>query len=440
MATLAAITQLSPTMKEGLLVEWLKQEGDSVKPGDPIAAIETDKAVMELEAFDGGTLLKHLVAKGAKLPVGAPIAVIGKPGEDFSALLASAPAGIVPADTPPSATESAAVPAPPSPTLQSVAEPARPSTPSRIKASPLAKKIARQNNIDLQQVTGSGPGGRIVSRDLQVTTAQPPKTERATIGIQATQRLRAPDTKLTLTTMRQTIAERLSFSKQHVPHFYLSRTVNVTQLNRLRAETNAGLAALHAKDNAENAQLPKKVSVNDYMIAAVAQSLARHPEMLRQYASSRQEKGANESAYLLQLGNVDVAFAVSLDDGLITPVIRNADRLNLFALAKTAQDLAQRARARKLMSEEYTGAGFTISNLGMLGITSFQAIINAPEAAILAVGASERRPYEGENGELRFGDFLTLNLACDHRVIDGATGAQFLDTLARFLENPGLIR
>jgi pyruvate dehydrogenase E2 component (dihydrolipoamide acetyltransferase) len=324
--------------------------------------------------------------------------------------------------------------------LQSVAEPARPSTPSRIKASPLAKKIARQNNIDLQQVTGSGPGGRIVSRDLQVTTAQPPKTERATIGIQATQRLRAPDTKLTLTPMRQTIAERLSFSKQHVPHFYLSRTVNVTQLNRLRAETNAGLAALHAKDNAENAQLPKKVSVNDYMIAAVAQSLARHPEMLRQYISGRQEKGANESDYLLQLGNVDVAFAVSLDDGLITPVIRNADRLNLFALAKTAQDLAQRARARKLMSEEYTGAGFTISNLGMLGITSFQAIINAPEAAILAVGASERRPYEGENGELRFGDFLTLNLACDHRVIDGATGAQFLDTLARFLENPGLIR
>jgi pyruvate dehydrogenase E2 component (dihydrolipoamide acetyltransferase) len=440
MATLAAITQLSPTMKEGLLVEWLKQEGDSVKPGDPIAAIETDKAVMELEAFDGGTLLKHLVAKGAKLPVGAPIAVIGKPGEDFSALLASAPAGIVPADTPPSATESAAVPAPPSPTLQSVAEPARPSTPSRIKASPLAKKIARQNNIDLQQVTGSGPGGRIVSRDLQVTTAQPPKTERATVGIQATQGQRAPDTKLTLTPMRQTIAERLSFSKQHVPHFYLSRTVNVTQLNRLRAETNAGLAALHAKDNAENAQLPKKVSVNDYMIAAVAQSLARHPEMLRQYISGRQEKGANESDYLLQLGNVDVAFAVSLDDGLITPVIRNADRLNLFALAKTAQDLAQRARARKLMSEEYTGAGFTISNLGMLGITSFQAIINAPEAAILAVGASERRPYEGENGELRFGDFLTLNLACDHRVIDGATGAQFLDTLARFLENPGLIR
>lgn len=440
MAKLAAITQLSPTMKEGLLVEWLKQEGDSVKPGDPIASIETDKAVMELEAFDGGTLLKHLVAKGAKLPVGAPIAVIGKPGEDFSALLAAAPAEVAPADTPPSATESAAVPAPPPPPLQAVADPAPPSTPSRIKASPLAKKIARQNNIDLQQVTGSGPGGRIVSRDLQQTAALPQQAGRQSIVIHAAQGQRAPDTRLTLTPMRQTIAERLSFSKQHVPHFYLSRTVNVTQLNRLRAETNAGLAALHAKDSTENAYLPKKVSVNDYIIAAVAHSLARHPEVLRQYVGGRQGKSANESDYLLQLGNVDVAFAVSLDDGLITPVIRNADQHSLFAIAQASQDLAARARARKLMSEEYTGAGFTISNLGMLGITSFQAIINAPEAAILAVGASERRPYEGENGELRFGDFLTLNLACDHRVIDGATGAQFLDTLARFLENPGLIR
>ncbi|MFZ5627705.1 MAG: dihydrolipoamide acetyltransferase family protein [Spirochaetota bacterium] len=441
MAKLAAITQLSPTMKEGLLVEWLKQEGDTVKPGDPIASIETDKAVMDLEAFDGGTLLKQIAAKGAKLPVGAPVAVIGKPGEDFSGLLsAAAPANLSGANNTPLPTESATAAAPPSAAAQGILATAQALTPNRIKASPLAKKIAQQNSIDLRQVAGSGPGGRIVSRDLQQAAALPQKAGRQSIVIHAAQGQRAPDTRQMLTPMRQTIAERLTYSKQHVPHFYLSRTVNITQLNRLRAETNAGLAALHAKDSTENAYLPKKVSVNDYIIAAVAHSLSRHPEVLRQYVGGDQGKGTNEPDYLLQLGNVDVAFAVSLDDGLITPVIRNAEQHSLFAIAQASQDLAARARARKLMPEEYTGAGFTISNLGMLGISSFQAIINAPEAAILAVGASERRPYEDEKGEVRFGDFLALNLACDHRVIDGATGAQFLDTLARYLENPGLIR
>ncbi len=438
MAKLATITQLSPTMKEGLLVEWLKKEGDSIKPGDPIAAIETDKAVMDLEAFDGGTLLKHLAAKGAKLPVGAPVAVIGKPGEDISTLLASAASNPeASATTSVSATENV-LPAAPAAAVTPVNADAGQ---NRIKASPLAKKIAQQSGIDLRQLKGSGPGGRIVSRDLTVGGVLPQKTERASIVIHAVQGQRAPDTKIALTPMRQTIAERLTYAKQNVPHFYLSRTVNVTQLNRLRRETNAGLAALHSKESAENAHLPKKVSVNDYIIAAVAQSLARHPEILRQYvAAGKQSNGANESDYLLQLGNIDVAFAVSLDDGLITPVIRNAEQHSLFAIAQATQDLASRARARKLTPDEYTGAAFTISNLGMLGITSFQAIINAPEAAILAVGASERRPFEDEAGGIKFGDFLALNLACDHRVIDGATGAHFLDTLARFLENPGLIR
>ena len=442
MAKLAAITQLSPTMKEGLLVEWLKNEGDTVKPGDPIASIETDKAVMELEAFDGGTLLKQLAPKGTRLPVGAPVAVIGKPGEDYSALLSTAAAP---------QTTSGDANKPAIPAVGTVAQaanvaaaampqPSGSSLSNRVKASPLARKIAAQHGIDLRQIKGSGPGGRIVSRDLPTKVAMPQQVGEKSIVIHAAQGQRAPDTKLTLTPMRQTIAERLTFAKQHVPHFYLSRTVNVTRLNLLRAETNAGLAALHAKENVENTLLPKKVSLNDYIIAAVAQSLARHPEMLRQYVSPRQQGNANEPDYLLQLGNVDVAFAVSLDDGLITPVIRNAEQHTLFSIAQIAQDLAARARARKLQPEEYTGAGFTISNLGMLSISSFQAIINAPEAAILAVGASERRPFEDETGGVKFGDFLTLSLACDHRVIDGATGAQFLDTLARYLENPGLIR
>lgn len=430
MAKLAAITQLSPTMKEGLLVEWLKNEGDSVKPGDPIASIETDKAVMELEAFDAGTLLKQIAAKGAKLPVGTPIAVIGKPGEDFSGLLSAAPVPAAPA----------AEIAKSSPVAAASVAPERGGD-VRLKASPLARKLAAQSGIALDQLAGSGPGGRIVSRDLLSPAPSAARSAATGIVIHAASGQRAPDTKQVLTPMRQTIAERLTFAKQHVPHFYLSRSVNVSQLFRLRAETNAGLTALHAKESPENAALPKKVSVNDYIIAAAAQSLARHPEVLRQYvAAGQQGPGSREGDYLLQLGNVDVAFAVSLEEGLITPVIRNAELHGLFAIAQLAQDLASRARARKLQPAEYTGAGFTISNLGMLGVSSFQAIINAPEAAILAVGASERRPYEGEQGEIRFGDFLTLNLACDHRVVDGAMGAQFLDTLARYLENPGLIR
>jgi len=230
--------------------------------------------------------------------------------------------------------------------------------------------------------------------------------------------------------MRRVIAERLTFAKQNLPHFYLQRTVNISSLMQLRSETNAGLAALHAEAKEENGDLPQKVSLNDFILAATAQSLARHAEILRQWGTGN----------LLQLGNVDLGFAVSLDDGLITPIIRNAEQYSLFQIAEATQDLSARARARRLKPEEYTGAGFTVTNLGMLGISSFQAVINAPEAAILAIGASERRAYEGKDGSIKFGDFLSLNLACDHRVIDGATGAKFLITLARFLENPGLIR
>ena len=313
-------------------------------------------------------------------------------------------------------------------TVQPIAATVTPAT-GRVKASPLAKKIAGQNGIDLKAIQGTGPGGRIVSRDLS-GAALPAARPAASIVIHAAHGQRVPDTTLPLSPMRQTIAERLTFAKQNVPHFYLSRSVNVTSLVKLREETNQGLAALQAQENPENSQLPKKVSVNDFIIAAAAQSLVRHPEILRQYGAGN----------ILQLGNVDVGFAVSLDDGLITPVIRNADQYSLFQIAAAAQELGGRARSRRLKPEEYTGAGFTVSNLGMLGITSFQAIINAPEACILAVGTSERRPYEGKNGEVLFGDFMALNLACDHRVVDGATGAKFLATLAKYLENPGLIR
>lgn len=419
MAKLATITQLSPTMKEGVFVEWQKKEGDKVKAGDILAAIETDKAVMDLEAYDSGVILKIMARKGDKLPVGAPIAVIGEPGENIDALLSGIKKEPV----------SAPVAAAEKPTQAEVPHTVTPPVQlsGRIKASPLAKKIASQTGVDLKSVQGTGPGGRIVSRDLQ---AAPPAASRTSIVIHAAHGQRAPDTQLTLSPMRQVIAERLTYAKQNVPHFYLSRTVNVTSLINLRVETNTGLEKLHAEEKAENAELPKKVSVNDFILSAVAQSLVRHPEVLQQF-------GAN---HLVQLGNVDLGFAVSLDDGLITPIIRNADQFSLFQIALAAQELSARARARKLRPEEYTGAGFTVSNLGMLGVSSFQAIINAPEAAILAVGASERRPYEGKNGEIKFGDFLTLNLACDHRVVDGATGAKFLATLARYLENPGLIR
>lgn len=422
MAKLAMITQLSPTMKEGVFVEWQKKEGDAVKPGDIIASIETDKAVMDLEAFDAGTLLKQLAKKGDKLPVGAPVGVIGTAGENYDALLAGI-ASAVKDTIPATSTVAAAVNQPLAHELiHGLKE-------NRIKASPLAKKLASQNGIDLKLVQGTGPSGRIVSRDLSFAP-ESIQGQKTSILIHAAHGQRAPDTQLTLSPMRKTIAERLSFAKQNVPHFYLSRTVNVSSLVALREETNAGLTKLKAEKNPENDYLPDKVSINDFILAATAQALLRHSEVLQQFAGD----------HVLQLGNVDLGFAVSLDDGLITPVIRNAEQYTLFQIASAARELSERARARRLKPEEYTGAGFTVSNLGMLGITSFQAIINAPEAAILAVGTSERRAYEGKDGTVKFGDFMTLNLACDHRVVDGAVGAKFLATLARFLENPGLIR
>ncbi|MBS0619460.1 MAG: 2-oxo acid dehydrogenase subunit E2 [Spirochaetes bacterium] len=424
MAKLATITQLSPTMTEGVFVEWQKKEGDAVKPGDILASIETDKAVMDLEAFDGGVLLKLLAQKGDKLPVGAPVAVIGNAGEDISAILS----GITKEPKPKT------VAAPAAHDLNHGlpdADHTLPNATNRIKASPLVKKLAAQGGIDLKAVRGTGPGGRIVSRDLATAGTQlAAPAPRSSIVIHAAQGVRAPDTQLPLSPMRKVIAERLTFAKQNLPHFYLQRTVNISSLIKLRSETNAGLAALHAEKKEENAELPQKVSLNDFILAATAQSLARHAEILRQWGTG----------HLLQLGNVDLGFAVSLDDGLITPIIRNAEQYSLFQIAEATQELSARARERRLKPEEYTGAGFTVTNLGMLGISSFQAVINAPEAAILAIGASERRATEAKDGSIKFGDFLSLNLACDHRVIDGATGAKFLGTLARFLENPGLIR
>lgn len=434
MANLVNMTQLSPTMKEGVLVEWLKNEGDTVKPGDAIASVETDKAVMDLESFDAGTLLKQLAHKGDKIAVGATLGVLGKKGEDISELLKGMGSKTQ------NKTAEKALPATQhektnieiSPPIKEIAHE---STPSRIKASPLAKKLAAQNGIDLTQIEGTGPKGRIVSRDLQNIPAVGALDGRQTrsVVIHAAQGQRIPDTRLMLSPMRQVIAERLTFSKQTVPHFYLSRSVNISSLIALRSETNAALEKMHTQKQIPTDDLPQKISLNDYILSAVAQSLQRHPEILRQFVPGK-------DSHIVQLGNVDLGFAVSLEEGLITPIIRNADLYSLFQIALIAQELSQKARARKLKSEEYTGGGFTVTNLGMLGISSFQAVINAPEAAILAVGTSERRAVETKEGTVAFGDFLSLSLACDHRVIDGAVGAKFLVTLAQYLENPGLIR
>jgi len=403
MATKVHMEALSPTMEEGRLVKWTKKEGDAVKAGDTLAEVETDKAVMELVARADGQLIKVLVQEGSTVPVGNVMAYIGKAGESVEAAGAAAPA----AKSAPSAVRSAPETTPPPAPPPVVA----PADASRVKASPLAKRIAQESGVDLKLVTGSGPGGRVVKRDLEgapVAAALAPAVPRTAPGA-----LRTPFEDVPLTQLRKTIAKRLAASIGPIPHFFLTTEVDMERAAEAREALNRQLGD------------QGKVSFNDIVIKAVALALTKH----------RACNAWFQEDHIRYWNEVHIGMAVAVEDGLITPVIRDADRKTLAQIGAEARELAERARNRRLKPEEYTGASFSVSNLGMFDIDQFTAVINPPEAGIIAVGSIVPKPV-AEGAQLVVRRRLRLTMSCDHRVIDGATGAQFLRTLKQMLENP----
>jgi len=401
MATKVVMEALSPTMEEGRLVEWKMAEGAKVSVGDVLAEVETDKAIMELVARVDGTLLKHLVPAGSTVPVADPVGIIGEPGEDISG---GSEGGGSSEGSDISEGSGGAEAADVAVTAPLPRSPAAPLAGGRVKASPLARRIAEEQGIDLSSVTGSGPGGRIVKRDLAgVAPARPgaaPVT--ATGGFED----------IPLSLMRKTIAKRLVESIGPVPTFYLTVEIDMERTWDAREALK-----LLGPDG--------KVSFNDIIIKATALALKQHPE-----CNAWWQGDAIRQWYEVHLG-----MAVAIDDGLITPVIRHADQKSLREISAEARILAEKARERKLMPEEYTGATFTVSNLGAFGIDHFTAIINPPEAGILAIGGITQRPVVVD-GELVVRRRMPLTMSCDHRVIDGAMGAAFLQTLRAYLENP----
>ena len=415
---------LSPTMTEGKLARWLKKEGDAVKSGQVLCEIETDKATMEVEAVDEGTLGKILVAGGTEgVKVNTPIAVILEEGESAAsaAAPAAAPAPVVAA---PAAPPSTAAPA-----SKPAAEPAADA--GRVFASPLARRMAEQAGLDISAIRGSGPNGRIVKADIDAARAggkavarpaAPAAAAAASVPAPAAVSAAAlaaigPHKLVPLSTMRRVIARRLTESKQQVPHFYL--TVDCV-IDRLLA----GRAALNAR-SPEKGPGAFKLSVNDFVIKAVAVALRQVPAANASYSDDG----------ILMWDNVDVSVAVAIPGGLITPIVRNADAKGLAQISTEMKDLATRAKDGKLKPEEFQGGGFSISNLGMFGIKEFGAVINPPQGAILAVGAGEQRPIV-KDGALAIATVMSCTLSVDHRVVDGSVGAEFLAAFKRIVEDP----
>ncbi|HEU4474987.1 MAG TPA: dihydrolipoamide acetyltransferase family protein [Gemmatimonadales bacterium] len=439
MSTKVVMEALSPTMEEGRLVEWKKQEGEAVAVGDVLAEVETDKAVMELVARAGGTLLKQVVPAGTTVPVSELVGVIGEAGEKVEDGGAATPAR-KPAPKADAAQEQATQPAPdrnrpssmpPAPAAEAVTEgngqqPTKPSaqrpaagTPpsrtaavpgGRVKASPLARRMAAEKGIDLSGVTGSGPEGRVIARDLE-GAAQAAPAPRGPAALLPRGPAAPPYQDVPLTQIRKTIAKRLSQSIGPIPTFYLTTEVDMER------SADAREALLSAGG--------EKVSFNDIILKAVAMALRQHPECNAWW----------QDDHIRYWNEVHVSMAVAIEDGLITPVIRHTDLKTLREIAAEARDLAGRARERKLKPEEYTGGTFSVSNLGMLDIHEFTAVINPPEAGIIAVGRMVEQPVVHE-GAVTIRRRMRLTMSCDHRVIDGATGARFLQTLKGMLENP----
>jgi pyruvate dehydrogenase E2 component (dihydrolipoamide acetyltransferase) len=426
MANITLMPKLSDTMTVGTLTKWFKKEGDVVKAGDMLAEVETDKATMELESYFNGTILKIFGAPGAQLPIGAPLCVIGKPGETYEmpapAAAPAAPAAAAPAavPTPPPAPAPVVIAAARAPTVS--AAPAGP-----IRISPLARKLAEEKRIDIARVKGSGPGNRIVRADILAAEKNPPSAAAKPARADAVPAWgyrsvldKSPvqaEAFAPASNMRATIAKRLLEAKTTIPHFYLDLEIDAGPLLTLREQLNAGLA-----------QDGVKLSVNDFVLKAAATALRAIPAVNTSWT------GAGIQSH----GAIHVSFAVAIEDGLITPVIRDTDAKSLFQISTEAKALGGRAKEKKLQPAEFTGGTFCVSNLGMAGIDRFCAIINPPNAAILAIGATVKKPVV-VGDEIVIGQRMNLTLSCDHRVVDGLLGAKFLNAIKAHLESPSLL-
>ncbi|MDJ0860264.1 MAG: pyruvate dehydrogenase complex dihydrolipoamide acetyltransferase [Dinoroseobacter sp.] len=432
MATEILMPALSPTMEDGTLAKWLVKEGDSVSSGDLLAEIETDKATMEFEAVDEGIIGKILIPEGTEgVRVNDAIAILLEDGEDLSDAPAAAQITSAPAQSETTAEAPAAAAAPTSASAPAAPAPVA-ANGSRIFASPLARRIAADKGLDLSQIKGTGPRGRIVKADVENATAQPSIAPSTAAAPSPAPLAAAPSSssgvlaaypgreymEMPLDGMRKTIAARLTEAKQTIPHFYLRRSVELDALMAFRAQLNRQLADSGVK-----------LSVNDFIIKACARALQLVPDANAIWAGDR----------IVKMARSDVAVAVAVEGGLFTPVLQDADQKSISTLSAEMKDLAGRARDKKLAPHEYQGGSFAISNLGMFGIENFDAVINPPHGAILAVGAGVKKPIIGSDGELKAATVMSMTLSVDHRVIDGALGAQLLDAIVTGLESPVLM-
>jgi pyruvate dehydrogenase E2 component (dihydrolipoamide acetyltransferase) len=395
--------KMSDTMTEGVIVSWLKKVGDDIKPGDILAEVETDKATMELENYVKGTLLHIGIPAGGSVPVDALIAIVGQKGDDISALLNGATAPVAPAKTEEAKVETVA-------TTVASAPVANTSNDSRIKASPLAKKIADEKGIDINSVSGSGDGGRIVKRDVETFTTSAKGGSKINITLPSVIGQESFE-EVPVSQMRKVIARRLSESKHTAPHFYLTMSINMDK-------------AIEARKSMLEFS-PVKISVNDIIIKAVAGALRKNPAANASWLGDK----------IRYNHHIHIGVAVAIEDGLIVPVVKFADSKSLSHISAEVKELAEKAKNKKLQPNEFEGNTFTISNLGMFGIDEFTAIINSPDACILAVGAAKETVIV-ENGQMKIANVMKVTLSCDHRVVDGAVGSAFLKTLKELLENP----
>ena len=407
--------QLSDTMTEGTLIRWLVKVGDKVDVGDPLAEVETDKATMEMVAFDEGTIGAIYMDEGTKSPVGETLDVIIEEGEDVP----DKPAASDQASSSDDDSESKEINDAEEPELIETETNESSSTDNsdgkRIKASPLAKKIAKSKGVDLSKIKGSGPGGRIVKKDIETAGSISTQPAPSTPAAKPKQKLTEEDQRIALSGMRSIIAQRLLESKTQIPHFYLNVEINAQPLMDLRKQANS---AAGEHDN--------KFTVNDFILKAVANAAASVPQVNASF----------DVDSIVQFGSVNLSVAIAVDDGLVTPVISGANKKSLLEISLAVKDLAERARSKKLSPDEFSGGTITVSNLGAYGVDNFDAIINPPQAAILSIGSIKNTPVVSDEGNIVPGLIMKVGMSCDHRVIDGAVGAEYLAELKKRIENP----